>query len=75
MGYSVGYTISIDIILRYSINRRDSKFISFKRYKIKFKTGYPTAWYIRGTILRDSIFVRYLIVLVADKIIDSLERG
>ena len=75
MGYHVEYTILSDIILRYNINRRDPKLISFKRYKIKFKTGYLTGWYIRGTIPRDGIFVKYPIVLVADKITDSLERG
>ena len=42
MEYPVGYIILSDIILRYDMNRRDSKFISFKRYKIKFKTGYFT---------------------------------
>ena len=42
MEYPVGYTISSDIVLGYSISRRDSKFISFKRYKIKFKTEYST---------------------------------
>ena len=42
MGYPVGYTILSDIILGYSINRRDPKPISFKRYGIKFKTGYST---------------------------------
>ena len=42
MRYSVGYTISSNIILGYSIDRRDPKFISFKRYEIKFKTGYLT---------------------------------
>ena len=60
MGYPVGYTIPSNIVLGYNIGRRDSKFISFKRYRIKFKTGYPTGWYIRRTILRDSIFVEYL---------------
>ena len=75
MKYLVGYTISSDITLGYNIGRRDSKFISFKRYEIKFKTGYSTRCYIRRTILRDSIFVEYLIILVANKIIDSLERG
>ena len=75
MGYSVGYIISSDIILGYSIDRRDSKFIPFKRYEIKFKTGYFTGCYIRRIILRDSIFVGYPIVLVTDKIIESLERG
>ena len=60
MGYPVGYIILSDIILRYNMNRRDSRFISFKRYEIKFKTGYPMEWYIRGTILWDSIFVKYL---------------
>ena len=39
MGYTVGYTISSDIILEYSIDRRDPKPISFKRYGIKFETG------------------------------------
>ena len=42
MRYPVKYIISSDIILEYNMGRRDSKFISFKRYKIKFKTGYPT---------------------------------
>ena len=54
MEYPVGYTISSDIILEYSMDRRDPNFISFKRYEIKFKTEYSTGWYIRGTILRDS---------------------
>ena len=75
MRYPVGYPISSGIILKYNMDRRDSDSISFKRYEIKFKTGYPTGWYIRGTIPRDSIFVEYSIVPVADKIIDSLERG
>ena len=75
MGYPVEYSISSGIILGYNIDRRDPDPISFKRYKIKFKTGYSTGWYIRETILRDSISVEYPIVLVADKIIDSLERG
>ena len=44
MEYLVEYTISSDIILGYNINRRDPKLISFKRYKIKFKTGYPTGY-------------------------------
>ena len=72
MEYPVGYTIPSDIILGYGMNRRDSKLISFERYGIKFKTGYPTGWYIRGTIPWDDIFVRYPIIPVADKIIDSL---
>ena len=59
MGYPVGYTIPSGIILRYNMSRRDPNPISFKRYGIKFKTGYPTGWYIRGTISRDSIFVGY----------------
>ena len=42
MEYPIEYTILSDIILKYSINRRNSKFISFKRYKIKFKTKYST---------------------------------
>ena len=42
MKYPVEYTILSDIILRYSIDRRDPKLISFERYKIKFKTGYST---------------------------------
>ena len=42
MGYPVGYTILSDIILGYNIGRRDSNPLSFKRYKIKFKTGYST---------------------------------
>ena len=42
MRYSVEYTILSDIILGYNMNRRDSKLISFKRYQIKFKTGYTT---------------------------------
>ena len=42
MEYSVEYTILSDIILEYNINRRDSKFISFKRYEIKFRTKYST---------------------------------
>ena len=42
MKYLVEYTISSGIILEYNINRRDSKFISFKRYRIKFKIEYPT---------------------------------
>ena len=42
MEYPVGYTISSGIILKYSMGRRNSKFISFKRYKTKFKTEYPT---------------------------------
>ena len=43
MGYPVGYIILSDMILKYSIGRRDPSSISFKRYGIKFKTGYPTA--------------------------------
>ena len=42
MGYPVEYIISSKIILGYGINRRDPNFISFKRYGIKFKTGYFT---------------------------------
>ena len=42
MKYPVGYIISSDIILGYNIGRRDPKFISFKGYKIKFKTEYST---------------------------------
>ena len=42
MEYPVEYTISSDIILEYNMNRRDPNFISFKRYGIKFKTGYST---------------------------------
>ena len=53
MEYLVEYIISSDMILRYSMGRRDPKSISFKRYEIKFKTGYPTGRYIRGTIPRD----------------------
>ena len=69
MGYPVGYTILSDIVLGYSIGRRDPNLISFKRYEIKFETGYLTGWYIRRIILRDSIFVEYSIVLIANKII------
>ena len=72
MKYPVGYTIPSGIILKYGMDRRDSNFISFKRYRIKFKTGYPTKWYIRGIILRDNIFVKYSIVLIADKIISLI---
>ena len=42
MEYPVGYIILSNMVLRYSIDRRDPKFIYFKRYGIKFKTGYPT---------------------------------
>ena len=42
MGYPVGYIISSGIILGYNIGRRDPDSISFKRYRIKFKTGYST---------------------------------
>ena len=59
MGYPLGYTILSDIILRYNINKRNPKSISFKRYEIKFKTGYPTGWYIYKTIPRDNIFAGY----------------
>ena len=75
MGYPVGYIISSGMVLGYGMGRRDSKPISFERYGIKLKTGYPTGRYIRGTVPRDSIFVGYPMVPVADKIIDSLERG
>ena len=75
MGYPVGYIIPSGIVLGYDIGRRDPNPISFKRYEIKFETGYSTGWYIRETIPRNSIFVRYPIVPVTNKIIDSLERG
>ena len=68
----MGYIISSNIILGYSMGRRDPNFIPFKRYGIKFKTGYPTGWYIGGTIPWNGIFVGYPMVPVADKIIDSL---
>ena len=42
MKYLVKYIISSDITLEYNMDRRDPKSISFKRYKIKFKAGYPT---------------------------------
>ena len=42
MKYPVEYIISSDMVLKYSMDRMNSKFISFIRYKIKFKTGYPT---------------------------------
>ena len=42
MKYSVEYTIPSNIVLGYSMNRRDPSFISFERYEIKFKTEYPT---------------------------------
>ena len=42
MRYPVEYTISSDIILGYGMDRRDPKFISFKKKEIKFKTGYLT---------------------------------
>ena len=42
MKYPIKYTISSDIVLKYNMGRRDPKFISFKRYKIKFKTEYST---------------------------------
>ena len=42
MRYPVRYTILSNIILGYSIDRRDPKFISFDRYEIKFKTEYFT---------------------------------
>ena len=72
MEYSVEYIILSNMILRYNMDRRDPNSISFKRYEIKFKTKYLTGWYIRGTIPRDDIFVEYFIVLVTNKIIDSL---
>ena len=50
MEYPVKYIISSDIILGYNMGRRDPNSISFKRYEIKFKTGYPTGRYIRGII-------------------------
>ena len=68
MGYPVGYIILSGIILKYGMGRRDPDSISFKRYGIKFKTEYPTGWYIRGTIPWNNIFVGYPIVPVADKI-------
>ena len=40
MKYPVEYIILSNIVLRYNMSRRDSKLISFKRYRIKFKTGY-----------------------------------
>ena len=54
MGYPVGYSILSNMVLGYGMDRRDPDPISFKRYGIKFKTGYPTEWYIRGTIPRDN---------------------
>ena len=75
MGYPVEYTISSGIVLGYSMGRRDPKLISFERYGTKLKTRYFTGRYIRGTILRDGILVGYPMIPVADKIIDSLERG
>ena len=72
MEYPVGYTIPSNMVLGYDMSRRDPSSISFERYGTKFKTGYPTGWYIRGTILWDDIFVGYPMVPVADKIIDSL---
>ena len=42
MGYPVRYIISSNIVLRYNMDRRDPSLISFKRYEIKFKTGYFT---------------------------------
>ena len=53
MKYPVGYIIPSGMILGYSMDRRDSKLIYFKRYRIKFETEYPTGRYIRETILRD----------------------
>ena len=41
MEYPVGYTIPSGIVLGYGMGRRDPKPISFERYGIKFKTGYP----------------------------------
>ena len=40
MEYSIEYTISSDIVFKYNTNRRDPKFIYFRRYETKFKTGY-----------------------------------
>ena len=59
MEYPVGYSIPSDMVLEYDMGRRDPDSISFKRYETKFETGYPTGWYIRGTIPRDDIFVEY----------------
>ena len=59
MEYPIEYPIPSGMVLGYSIGRRDPDPISFKRYEIKFKTGYPMGWYIRGTIPRDNIFVGY----------------
>ena len=42
MRYPIEYIILSDIVLEYNIDRRNSKFISFKRCKIKFKTEYST---------------------------------
>ena len=42
MEYPVGYPIPSGIVLGYNINSRDPDSISFKRYEIKFKTGYST---------------------------------
>ena len=42
MEYPVEYIILSDMILEFSMNRRDPKLISCKRYEIKFKTGYFT---------------------------------
>ena len=39
MGYPVGYIMSSGMVLGYGMGRRDPKFISFKRYGIKFETG------------------------------------
>ena len=50
MGYPVEYTIPSGMVLGYGMSRRDPKPISFERYEIKFKTEYPTGWYIRRTI-------------------------
>ena len=47
MGYPVEYLIPSGIVLGYNMSRRDSNPISFERYRTKFKTGYPTGWYIR----------------------------
>ena len=40
MKYPIEYITLSDIILRYNIDRRGSKSISFRRYETKFKTEY-----------------------------------
>ena len=63
MVYLTGYTISSDIVPWDGMVRQGLDIMSFDRYETDLNKYHITVWYIRETVPRDGISMKYPISL------------